>query len=107
MRSPISFEPTFFGCSLLDLHLTTHHSNMGIQIFGYVKHAYLLCAFKFPSIATAGDMMVWFCSLSCAQIAIMTLPIVYFGKLQCPADLADPDSAAQVRLLAAVEKLNT
>jgi len=26
---------------------------------------------------------------------------------QCPADLADPDSAAQVRLLAAVEKLNT
>ena len=37
----------------------------------------------------------------------LILPIVYIGKLQCPADLADPDSAAQVRLLAAVEKLNT
>lgn len=69
---------------------------------------YVLFKFYYsPSIATARDMMVWFCSLSCAQIAIMTLPIVYFGKLQCPADLADPDSAAQVRLLAAVEKLNT
>ena len=66
--------------------------------------------FKFyysPTIATARDMMVCFRSLSCAQIANMTLPIVYIGKLQCPADLADPDSAAQVRLLAAVEKLNT
>ena len=37
-HSPQSFEHTFFGCKFLDLHLTTYHSNVGVQIIGMLDN---------------------------------------------------------------------
>ena len=36
-HSPISFKHVSFGCLFLDSHLTTYHSNIGVQMNGILN----------------------------------------------------------------------